>query len=243
MKKRAVVVLFLVLLPIIANSQSRDHKKGHDGHGRGGESSPLGSTSSSPRLISIYTQSNPGIASVPVPASAVTAMISAVGGGAGGPFGGGGGAVVNFPVSVAQGQIIEVEVGAGGSAMQNGQDTVVSLGTLIVTCGGGSAGVSGGNGGNGGSVNTGFATTPGGAGGSALTAGGNGIANYFAYSGAGGGMSGGNQLLFVGSGQGDGSGASAMGNAGANGEAGSLGSGGGASAAGGNGYVEIVFYR
>jgi hypothetical protein len=248
MKKRAVLGSFLLLLPIVANSQSFDHKKGNQGPGRTGQSKPLGSTSTSPRLISIYTQSTPGPAEVPVPANAVTAMISAVGGGAGGPSGGGAGAVVNFPVSVAQGQIITVEVGAGGSAMSNGEDTVVSLGALTLTCGGGSASAPGStNGGNGGSVNLGFATIPGGPGGQSQQSGGNGTASYFAYSGGGGGSpaggNGGNVLLFLGGTQGSGSGASAMGNAGTAGQQGSRGSGGGASAAGGDGYVEIVFYR
>jgi hypothetical protein len=247
MKKQAVVGLFLLLLPIVANSESLDHKKGHDGHGGGGKSAPPGSTSTSPRLISIYTQSTPGPATVIVPANAVTATISAVGGGAGGPSGGGAGAVINFPVPVAPGQSIAVEVGAGGNAMASGEATVIYLGTLTLTCGGGEASVPGSNtGGNGGSVNTGFANIPGGLGGTLEQPASNGNASYFAYSGAGGGIQGGgsagNVLLFMG-GPFGGSGASAMGNAGLPEEAGTRGSGGGVYAAGGDGYVEIAFYR
>jgi hypothetical protein len=256
MKKELILGLSLVLFPVVSSGQRLDQprepvQKGSDGaRGQGDPSGAPGSTNSSPRLVSIFTQGTPGNYSVVVPTNAVTATITAVGGGAGGPSGGGAGAIVNFPVSVASGQIINVNVGAGGTKSQSGTDTTIVIGTLVLMCDGGAASPDGVTGGNGGAVNLSFAKVAGGAGGSSEEVGTNGNVNYFAYSGAGGGgagASGGNVLLFVGGpgngSSGGGGGASALANGAGSSTKGSLGSGGAGSSAGGNGYVEIVFER
>jgi len=227
------------------------------------------STASS-NYISSYLNTTPGAGSTIVPANAKIAKISAVGGGGSGANapsvnglggGGAGGAIVEYPISVAAGQTINVVVGAGGATNNtNGANTTINMGTFTITCTGGQCGQIAnptGAGGLGGSVVLPIATTAGGAGGSG-SVGTNGNVGAFAYSGAGGGsgtdggtsFAGGAQLLFTGgsanSRQGGG-GASAFANGGSyNVSGGSLGSGGPANVngivAGGNGFIEIAFY-
>lgn len=209
-------------------------------------------------LISTYTQSVPGIYNIICPVGAKSATISAVGGGGGGclnigfasPGGGAGGGVINYPVSVKEGQTINITVGAGGLANNDGTDTVINIGSQIITCGKGLTSTNQTSGGNGGSVNVGFTSITGGAGGAFQVNGSNGNINFFMYSGAGGGgtrANGGAVLLFTG-GIADanygGGGASILANGGNHHENGSLGSGGGAdNFAGGDGYISINFYN
>jgi len=208
-------------------------------------------------LVSSYVQNVPGVYNIVCPASAKSCTISAVGGGGGGcnnpgfasPGGGGAGGVLNYPVSVGAEQFINITIGAGGASNNDGNDTVINIGTLVITCGKGFTSTDQTHGGNGGSVNLGFTSISGGAGGNADASGSNGNINFFMYSGAGGGGSranGGSVLLFSG-GSADanygGGGASLFANGGNNHSNGTFGSGGGAdNFSGGDGYVYINFY-
>ncbi len=216
-----------------------------------------------PNYISTYFNNTPGATTTTVPAGAKLALVSAVGGGAGGVmqnFGGGGGAggaIANYPISLAAGQTISVNVGAGGGANSAGGNTTITVGTLTLTCEAGQLGA-GAAGGAGGSVDLSFGTPiAGGAGGADNTSGANGISGFFSYSGGGGsgahtvGVHGGNILLFTGgncNGNGGG-GASGFGNGANAGNppgtpgigGGGCGGTGGAEGSGSNGFVQIVF--
>lgn len=204
------------------------------------------------------TYSSPGNYSLVVPANFTKATVTAVGGGGGGwtnagfaaPGGGGGGSIVDFPISVTTGQTINITVGQGGASNNDGTDTIINVGTLVITCGKGFTSTDSILGGNGGSVNYTFGSTTGGLGGAFQVVGDNGNMNFFVYSGAGGGgtrANGGNVLLFSG-GLADsnyaGGGATAFANGADFTQNGSLGSGGGANGgSGGNGFVKIIFYN
>jgi hypothetical protein len=219
----------------------------------------------------------PGSFTVNVPASVRFATFTVVGGGGGQGFteeggfagggGGGGGGVLQYKIPVVPNSNISCVVGQGGGYTQNGADSTVTIGSQILTGGGGSAGGSGnGSGGNGGSASISYATVSGGAGGinsSGAENGGNGIAGPFMMSGGGGGGYfinsspvggiGGNSGSYFGGGViqfNPGGGASPLANGGTGNPSGSsiakgtLGSGGGNTqgiGTGGNGYIEISF--
>lgn len=196
----------------------------------------IASTGTTGNYISTTELTTPGAANIIVPALAKRALISAVGGGGSGANvssgnglggGGAGGGIIDYPIGVSPGQSISCIVGAGGpTSNTDGTDTVITVGTLVITCQGGKKGLFAnpmGVGGDGGSVILSYATLAGGAGGSS-SVGSNGTNLWNIYSGAGGGsgtdptgsFAGGNCLLFTGgaiqSGRYGGGGASCFGN-------------------------------
>lgn len=176
--------------------------------GATGPTGPVGPTGNvvASNFIETISQFVPGDISILVPVGSKTAYINAVGGGGGailgftGGGGGGAGAIIKFPVSVAESQLITGIVGAGGiigtepTDNTRGQDTIINIGTLTITAYGG-----GGVGdyplaGTGGSAYIGYGTSPvGGDAGIAITVpgqtgvtGGNGNPGLYTYSGGGG---------------------------------------------------------
>ena len=176
--------------------------------GPSGAVGATGATGLSP-FIGTINALTPGNFEIIVPMNSKTAYINAVGGGGGaggfnggvignvGNGGGAGGAIIKFPISVAEGQIITGIVGAGGVAGtettygSDGEDTVINIGTLTIIAFGGGGVSDSPVAGTGGSAFIGYGDSPtGGFGGISIigesVSGGNGNPGLYTYSGGGG---------------------------------------------------------
>lgn len=101
-----------------------------------------------------------GASSVPVPAGVTQVLVTLWGAGGGSTSatsgGGSGATVVNFPVQVSTGSVLNFNIGSGGIGLDGGSSTLSVAGVNIIAGGGGAAtGATGGGGGSAGGSATG----------------------------------------------------------------------------------------